>query len=456
MAFFSAMAKLNMVQSFEDAFGAPDITSSEMQKAIASWFNLYFDSSMPCEVDSSQRIPYVIVDGLHKAVFGEYECSVDAKEDKGERLKASLDELDDCRQDAFQQTLIGGEGFIKPIPYKGNFIFSFVNRQAFIVLGRDAKGNITSAGTSEVTVKAKTFYTLLERRTVADDGSVTIENKLFKSDAPGVIGSPVALTSVPEYAHLEPEAKLSLPLDNLGLIPIKTPMSNCVDGSKDGVSVYAAAVNEIMNAYGHAKRTDNEYELTEPHALVSEDLQRRDTVGNLVPIAKYITPIDGSPDEVGYNVYNPKPNQQELEARENQLLRHIEDICGLRRGTISHVDTEDKTATEVLTSSGRYALTIKDFQKMWEKAVFETVRTCNILGRIYHGWDKSELPEVEIGWGNGVLYDEQKDYERLRDLVADGHLKPEYLIKWMEIKAMDPQEIASVREQFMPELADVE
>lgn len=469
MALLTALTKLNTVQSFEDAFKATDITSQRMQTSIAEWFNLYFDTDGDCDTDPSQRIPYVVVDGLHKAVFGEYGYSIDETTDKGKKMATALQGLDKIRPEAFQQTLIGGEGFLKPIIRRDNFRFSYINRMNFVVLGRDIEGNITSVGTSQVTAVGKYFYTLLEKRTVDDDGYVTIESKLFKSDAEKDIGVKTPLTDLPQYADIPPIFTLPLPLDNLGLIPIKTPMANSVDGSKDGVGVYGAAAKKIQTQYGHEQRTEDEYELTSPSVLMSDDLfpnalpssdfnddpfmNRRKRVA----IPKYVKPvIDGDSDSTGLTLYNPTPNQVPLESRANQNMRDIENIIGLRRGILSSVENEDKTATEVITSSGRYALTIHDFQVMWSTAVQETVRTCNILGQMYLGWDTTEPPPAEIAWGNGVLYDEQQDYERLRALVADGHLKAEYLLKWMELKSMPPEEMATIRRDFMPGLADVE
>ena len=241
---------------------------------------------------------------------------------------------------------------------------------------------------------------------------------------------------------------------NLGLIPIKTPMLNCVDGSKDGVSVYAAAAAEILNTYKHAQRTGNEYELTEPHMSVSADVYRKDADGNLLGVPKYINAIDDEPENVGVTLYNPTPHQQELEGRENQLLRHIEDICSLRRGIISHVDSEDKTATEVITSTGRYSLTVKDFQEIWSDAYTEALRIMGILGSIYYKWP-STPPKSTITWGNGVLYDEDKEYARLNGAVNSGYVKEEYIPAWLFDEPLDtPADFARVRKKYMPEQAE--
>lgn len=445
MAILSALSKLNTAQSFEDAFRAPDITSEKMQRAIKLWFELYFDDSIDCDTDSATRIPYVVVDGLYKACFGEYGLTIEDVTPKDKHMATVVENLEEVQAEAFQQAMIGGEGFIKPILDGDTFRFGFIPRNCYVVLARDAAGNITSLGTCEVTIKGQHYYTLLERRTVAD-GRLTIENKLFKSASASYIGEHADLEEL--YEGLE--ETVMLPIDGLGLAPIKMPMVNCVDGSKDGVSIYAAAIEEILTLYWHERRTNNEYELTEPHMVVSVDVLKRDENGK-VDIPKYAMSLDEAPENVGVHTYNPTPNQAQLEARANQILRNIENIIGLRRGVLSHVESDDRTATEVQASSARYALVIADLQKTWEAAVHAVLEVCNALGQIYLGWDSTEYSEPSVSWGNGVLYDEDKEYQRLFALVQGNYLKAEYLLKWMELHSMDAEQIAEIREQFMPE-----
>lgn len=445
---------MNFISDYERAFEAPDITTEKMKGNIRRWFELYFNNDDDCGA-SAQRVPYVIVDGLSNACFGEYAYTVEEPEDNA-AFSAAMENLDSRRVEAFQMALVGGEGFLKPIPKKDTFTFAFIRRDNYIVLARDLEGNITSVGTCEQFTYGKYFYTLLEKRTMDDRGYLTIEYKLFQSSTRSSIGSPVSLGSLPQYADLDPVTVFSVPVDSLGLVPIKTPITNCVDGSDDGVSIYAAAVAAIGEVYTHAKRTDNEYELTEPHLIVSADVQKRDSKGRLVEIPKYIEALIDEPANKGLSIYNPTPHQEQLEAREDQLLRHIEDICGLRRGILSHVDSEDKTATEVLTSSGRYALTIKSLQGMWQKTQDEAVRLLSVLGPLYGFWSE-KVPAVTLTWGNGVLYDEEKEYTRLREAVNQGEIRAEYIPAWLFDEPLETDDdFDRVRDKYMPDMTGLE
>lgn len=442
----------------EMVFEMPDITSDAMREAINLWMNLYYDAGLKCkcEIETGQRLPYTIVSGLNNACFGEYEYSIEGQ-GENEAFDFSMSQFDKNREMAFQSALTGGEAFVKPIPARDGFAFSVVERDAYVVFERDLEGRITSIGTCEKTDYGGHTYTLFEKRTVDERGYLTIENKLYRDTYGSSLGESVRLDSLPQYSKLNDIVTLPVPVFGLGLIPIKTPMKNCVDGSHDGVSVYAAASGEIICAYRHAARCSAEYETTEPRVIVSADAYRRDEKGRPIGVPRYIEALDGSPNDTGVTVYNPKPNQAELEARENQILRHIEDICGLRRGILSHVDTEDKTATEVLTTSGRYALTIKSFQRMWKETIDAAVRLLSILGPMYGYW-QGEAPKVTVAWGNGVLYDEDKDFQRLINAVSMGYLRPEYITAWLldkKIDVYDPKAMAEIQ-KHMPDMTALE
>lgn len=457
----------NQAINLAEAFEGCDITSTPMQMAIREWFGLYFNThECCCDKDNGMRLPYSIVDTVTNATFGEFEYTV---EDNAGHVAASLKNMDEVQDQVFQFALIGGECFIKPIPTEEGFTYRVVRRDAIIPLARNFKGELTSVGLVEyrqrlvgATLK---YYTLCEKRSLDERGYLTIVYKLFESSTDtcngGPLGDVVPLSTLQDYAALVPSFTFQQPMHSLGLIACKTPMVNCVDGSKEAVSLYAAAAEEIKCTYNHAERMNWEYEATRPKLVVVNDIVTMDKNGRVAkPTPDYIEAIDTTSTEGALSIYNPTPHQGELEARMNQHLRNIENLCGLRRGQFSNVDTEDKTATEILTSTARYALTIRSMQEMWEATMCEAIKTIAALGNIYFGWgyDLEKLPEVAMSWGNGVLYDEEKEYQRLYNAVLDGLVKPEFVVAWLLNKELDPtdtESVAAVR-ALMPDITNTE
>ncbi len=82
----------------------------------------------------------------------------------------------------------------------------------------------------------------MERRTTGPDGRLTIENRLYQADNKATLGRRVPLQSLAQYERLADAYTYPAPLDGLGLVALKMPTVNCVDGSPDGVAVYEPAM----------------------------------------------------------------------------------------------------------------------------------------------------------------------------------------------------------------------
>lgn len=248
----------NKVYNFEQAFGVKDITSAAMRQAIREWYALYYDTEPTEQEDPGQRLPVAVVSKLTRTAFSEYTAQVSGQSSKSAFLAGVLTGLDRARKAAMQQALIGGEAMLKPLPSQKGTGFTVIGRNNYLVLGRNEFDEITDIGTAEVTDVGRVRYTLLERRTVDAAGYLTIESRLFRSDNTGYLGYEVPLPSLDKYAALERLNRLPQPVWSAGLISLKMPIENTVDGSPDGVSVYPGVyfACEYNGASNHSSRKD--------------------------------------------------------------------------------------------------------------------------------------------------------------------------------------------------------
>lgn len=438
----------NKVYGYEDAFGAADCTSQGMKAAITEWFNLFYQTAPTKEEDPCQRIPYTVVNKLAKTVFGEYNATSEDAFASG-----VIGALDHVRRRAMHDALIGGVAYIKPFPLGDRFAFSVISRANMLVFGRDVEGNATDVGTAERTIAGNSYYTLLERRTVGRDGKLTVRNKLYKSETDGQIGKPVPLSSVPRYEALPDEYTYPESV-GLGMIPLCSPVPNCVDGGTDPVSVYAAATGLIHNINRNEAQLSGEFERGKSRLVVSADMLRAGKDGKTLKDDIFVG-LDEEPDNVGINIFSPALREQSFLARKLEYLRNVESVIGLKRGLLSEVEAMDKTATEVTSSAGDYNLTIIDFQDMWECALKDILVLCGKLGRLYRVTGAHDLApdSVAIDWGNGVLYDEDKTWDEYKEMVGLGLIKPEIALGWRFNMPTDtPQDLEAIRAKYMPEL----
>lgn len=429
--------------AYQEAFGAWDRTSEAMQEAIGEWARLYYRAKPENGEDPCQRIAYTVVNKLVKAVFSEYKAASPDPFAAG-----VISALDFKRQEAMLLALTGGECGIKPCPTGAGFSFTLVPRQNLLVFARDGEGLPTDIGTVERCQTAEGYFTLLERRRVDAGGLLSIENKLYRSGSEHSLGKPVPLSALERYAGLPSASTFPEPVGGLGLVWLKTPILNCVDGSRDGVAVYAAAVGLIHSIDRNEFQLSGEFDRGQSRILASADLLEEGQLTDHLFVG-----LDEDPESLGLTVFSPQLREQSFLARKQEYLRNVESLIGLKRGLLSDVEAQERTATEITSSQGDYNLTIMDFQAMWEKAVREAVRLCGVLGRLYQvpGAHEAREDALTIDWGNGVLYDEEKTWADYKDMVERGLLKPEIALAWrFNLPDQTEAELAQIRERLMP------
>ena len=433
------------IYNYEEAFGAADQTSRKMRQAMEKWFSLYYGEGGE-GLDPCQRVAYSVVSKVVRTVFGEYQASSPEA-----FTRQVLESLSEKARQAMELSLVGGECYIKPCPTRTGFSFTLIPRRNALIFGRDGAGNVTDMGTVEKSVRGRNYYTLLERRTVDEEGYLTIQNRLFCSMNSQNLGREVPLSGHPDYADLAKCYRFEMPVGSVGLVQLRTPMLNCVDGSAEGVSLYAPAVGLIANIDENEAQLREEFFRGQSRIIASRDLLRSDEEGNRFLDDHLFVGLDDDPEQVGITIFAPQLRQQAYLERKQEYLRNVESVIGLKRGMLSDANVEDRTATEISSSAGDYNLTVMDFQRVWEKAVVQVVRLCAILARAYHMAVPPAEPTVVIDWGNGILYDEDKTWQDYRDMVASGLLKPEIALGWrFNMPSQTAEEQTAIRDRYMP------
>lgn len=428
------------IYSYQEAFGASDKTSRAMKKAVREWFALYFQRSADSGSDPCQRLAYTVVSKITKAVFSEYAAGCGDP-----RLEAWLRALEAHKQEAMQLALTGGECYLKPCPYGVGFSYTLIPRSNILIFARDHRGEPTDVGLAERSTLGKYYYTLLERRTVDENGLLTIRSRLFRSLNPQNLGVETELTEHPDYRGLAGIWRSRV--GSTGLVRMKTPMVNCVDGSPDAVAVFAPAVQLIRAIDENEAQLAGEFRRGQSRVFLSRDLLDRE--GRLTD--DLFVGLDEDAQTVGMTVFAPQLRQQSFLERKQEYLRNVESVVGLKRGMLSEVNLDQRTATEIAASQADFSLTVMDFQAMWEQAVESTLALCAVLARIYGMAVPGDMT-VRFDWGNGVLYDEEKTWQGYLQMVREGLIAPEIALGWrFNMPAETAEQRAAIRQKFMPE-----
>lgn len=363
------MELLNDLAGYSAAFGAEDISSQAMKRAVGKWFSLYYDR------EDLMQLPYTIVRKVVQSVFAEE--SVSGLENWPGR-------------DALELALIGGECYLKPVRLDGKWHWRPIPRGSILVFARDWHGEPTDVGLMEKTLSGRHYYTLLERRRLDSQGLLTVTNRLYRSQSRNELGREVKLSDQPLYAGLPEKYTYPVPLGGVGLVRLRLPMANCIDGSREGVSIYAPAT-ELLKAIGeNENQLRGEFSRGQSRLVVSRDMLRGGQLADDLFVA-----LDESPESVGITVFAPELRQQSFLERQQAYLRTMENIIGLKRGLLSQVEAAQRTATEITSSEGEYMTLILDLRQCVEAAAVKCAGLLNVLD----GGNRT----VAVRWGDNVV-----------------------------------------------------
>ena len=455
------------VISTDECFGQPDVTSQEMRTAINAWRDTYLKREGDKTSDPCMRMAYVIVHKLQKGVFAEYSSDILDKEKtaKGKWMNRNLSQLDLIRDSILQWMLIGGECWVKPIPRPGpdgSTIFAplLVHRTDAVILAREPDGRVTSIVTAEHTARGSQYYTLLERRTVDANGYLTIENKLYASFDRGTLGVRTALSKLDRYAQLPDLYTYPVPVGGVGMTPLRVPLANCVDGSMDAISIYEPAMGLIRNIDQNEKQLNDEFELARHRLIAPAEMLKTGRDGRRTLDDSVFVALKDIHSDLAPTAFTPQLRDEPYERREQKYLRAIENQIGLKRGMLSNAQEVEKTATEIASTAGDYNLSLLDLQQVWFDAVREYLTLCDTLGKMYRYCDQSPwdvTAQLAMTWGNGVLYDPDKELETDLRLVAAQLLKPEIAVaRHFDQPWADEEDLKNVREKYMPAMEELE
>lgn len=455
-----ALNSQSEMKTIEMALGARDMTSYAMRRAIDEWFGAWFRREPTGEEDPCQRLPYAIVNKLVKATFAEYDSSITDAEasPKGQYLNAARQGFDAKRRELLQWVMVGGECLAKPLPEAGRVRWQLIRRDSYIVLGRDADGRLTDIATAERTIAHDRYYTLIERRTVGADGLLTLQNRLYEATDRHMVGNRVPLATLPRYAALAERYTYPTPLGGLGLVQVRLPMANCVDGSGDGVAVYEPALGLIHNINRNEWQLGREFELGRARIVASADVLATQDGRRQLKDDVFVG-LEDNPANAGITTFSPSLRNANYEQRRQAYLKAVENLLGIKRGMLSDAEAVSKTATEINSSAGDYSLSIIDYQNLYYDALQEALRLADQLGQVYRlcdgsTWDKNRLT---VTWGNGVLYDADAEWQTRLELVQSGLLKPELALAWkFDLPCETDADLAFIRQKYMPELTEME
>lgn len=323
--------------------------------------------------------------------------------------------------------------------YKADIEFDFVQADDFYPLSFDANGKIIEAAFIQRRIDKEYTYSRLEYHKL-EGRLVTVKNFAYRKSNNIVdlttpsslevdLGVEVALSSVPEWADLQPVVEIE-GVDRLLFAYFKMPEANTIDTKSPlGVSAYSRVVNLIKDADYQYSRLLWEYEGGELAIDVDRNALKlvTDANGNDVtslPIMqeRLFRKVDLNQEDT-YNVFAPELRDASMTNGLNTILMRIEDATGLSRGTISgdpqFISTEAKTATEMKILKQRSYSTNADIQQALEDALKDTVYVMDVYSTLYKVTAEGKY-EISFEWDDSILVDSESELSKRLSLINAG------------------------------------
>lgn len=423
-----------------------DTSNNTIYAAIELWIQMY-KGNAPWLHHNTQSLglPAAIAAEIARLVTLEMQCKVtaptgtpegEAVSQRANYIQEQLDPLLDNIRILNEYACAGGGIMFKPYISGDKIAIDIVQAMDFHPVSFDHKGRITSCSFVEHKKQKNKYYHRVEHHEFVNDDYV-VTNKAYQSNDANTIGQEIALTSVPEWADLNPSQTIK-GLHKPLFAYFKIPLGNTVDPSSPlGVSVYARAARLIEDADKQYQRYLWEFEGGELAIDAPNDLFAKDKNGDpILPDNRdrlYRTyDLDGmvTTGSEWIKVFAPTLRETDIGKGLNTILQKIEFNVGLAYGTLSDPQSVERTATEIMASKQRSYSTITAIQRSLQYALEDLIDIIDVYATLYNLAPQGNY-ETAFVWDDSIVVDAES--ERARDLneVRLGIMpKWEYRVKW--------------------------
>lgn len=267
------------------------------------------------------------------------------------------------------------------------------------------------------------------------DGALTITNKAYRLKTGGLMGEELPLTQVPRWAALEPEVTIhNVDRPHFGLL--RMPMLNTVDGSAYPVSLYANAVDTLLQldaAYGDFVW---ERETGKRRMILDRTAAMRDPVNGkpAIPFKQLASDLYMTldmPDTHPWDDYTPELRFEAYRSGIETLLRLLEMQVGFSAGTFAiEPRTGRVTATQVISEDRTTYNTVKSIQdRGLTTGLLDVVYWLDVYATLYNLAPAGPV-EPSVSFGDSIFEDTGVEFQRRMELAQANYLRPELVTAW--------------------------
>ena len=410
--------------------------TSKMARQIELWSRMY-EGAAPWLNKSVQsaELPSAIASETARMITLEMKSSVTGST-RADYINQAYQKMIQSLRIQVEYGCAKGGLILKPYVTQNGIVIQYVQADCFFPVDFDSSGNMTRCVFLEQFRKGEKIYSRLEIHGMEAD-TIQITNRVFVAANEYSLGTELPISSVPRWAELAPELRIS-GAGKLLFGYFKVPLANNSDtDSPLGVSVYSRAVGLISEADKRYSQINWEYEAKEAAVHIAQNLLKWDKdqgkyqyPGGKERLYRDVEYSSGAVDKPLIDVFSPDIRDTSFFNGLNQQLKRIEFNCNLAYGTLSDPDSVDKTATEIKTSKQRSYTFISDCQMALQTALEDTVDAMNTYCDLYSLAPAGDY-QMSFDWDDSVIVDAESERQQDRNDVAMGVMGlAEYRAKW--------------------------
>lgn len=432
----------------EREFGVSPAVSLTMEQHISLWYAMMVNTPpwQNCDV-KAVGLPAAICREVARPTLVEFTANITGSK-RADYLSENFQTAKESFNRALELGLALGGVALKPYIYGDNMLVDVTGAAGFQPTKFDPSGRCIGGVFKDKPVKVNgAYYVRLESHEL-NGTTYTIKNKAYYSDSSGSVGADAQLTTIPEWADIEPEVTIEN-VDAPLFAYFKPPIANTADSnSMCGMSIYgdAATVELIKQADEQWERLRWEYKSSERKVLMDGTSSTADMFNKrLFEIGPF------SPNGDFFQHIEPQIRDDAIYRGFQNTLRRVEFNIGLSYGDISDPQTIEKTATEIRSGKQRKYVLISSIQTALEHTFDALIYAMDVYASLYNLAPAGDY-EAVYDWGDSILDDQEtKDKEFARDmqLMAAGVLND------FEVRMKYKNEDEATAKAALPKMQDM-
>lgn len=432
----------------EREFGVSPAVSLTMEQHIGLWYAMMVNTPpwQNCDV-KAVGLPAAICREVARPTLVEFTANITGSK-RADYLNENFQTAKENFNRALELGLALGGVALKPYIYGDKMLVDVTGVAGFQPTKFDPSGRCIGGVFKDKPIKVNgTYYVRLESHEL-NGTTYTIKNKAYYSDSSGSVGADAQLTTIPEWADIEPEVTIEN-VEGPLFAYFKPPIANTADSnSMCGMSIYgdAATVELIKQADEQWERLRWEYKSSERKVLMDGTSSTADMFNKrLFEVGPF------SPNGDFFQHIEPQIRDDAIYRGFQNTLRRVEFNIGLSYGDISDPQTIEKTATEIRSGKQRKYVLISNIQTALEHTFDALIYAMDVYASLYNLAPAGDY-EAVYDWGDSILDDQEtKDKEFARDMQL---VSADIMNAW-ELRAKYFNEDEATAKAALPKMQDM-